>query len=378
MEIANPMYDVVFKYLMEDNAVAITFLSALTEMDIVSLQPLPQELSLDADGDRERGVKPFGRNLSIYRLDYSARIRNRDGEEKIIIVEIQQKKVQGQQMRFRKYLGKQYENDTFVKKVKTPTGREYDIGIPILAIYFIGEQLEGFRDAPIVLIRPSALERYSQHRLDGTNAFVEALFHEGIIINVSFLGRDGRDGLEVLLSIFSPLNKTTNPQIMSVQETKFMEKYQPILRRLRAATQDKEVRNKMTVEDDFLEEMERYERNYEEMLFKMKEVRQREEEAQRKEEEAQRKEEEAQRKEEEAQRKEEEAQRKEEEAQRKEEEAQRKEEEAQRKEEEAQRKEQEVRQQQETAVRLLINIGIPKAEIAVKLGLSPEDLERYG
>jgi len=41
------------------------------------------------------------------------------------------------------------------------------------------------------------------------------------------------------LSIFSSLNQTINPQIMSIEEIKFMEKYQPILRRLKAAVQEK-------------------------------------------------------------------------------------------------------------------------------------------
>ncbi|MEZ4988613.1 MAG: hypothetical protein R2795_26935 [Saprospiraceae bacterium] len=36
MEIANPIYDVVFKYLMEDNRVAKLFLSAITGLEIVS------------------------------------------------------------------------------------------------------------------------------------------------------------------------------------------------------------------------------------------------------------------------------------------------------------------------------------------------------
>ncbi len=33
LEIANPIYDVVFKYLMEDNKVAKIFLSAVTGLD---------------------------------------------------------------------------------------------------------------------------------------------------------------------------------------------------------------------------------------------------------------------------------------------------------------------------------------------------------
>ena len=47
MEIANPIYDVVFKYLMEDNRAARIFLSAVTGRDIVSLEFLGQKLSTE-------------------------------------------------------------------------------------------------------------------------------------------------------------------------------------------------------------------------------------------------------------------------------------------------------------------------------------------
>ncbi len=47
MEIANPIYDVVFKYLMEDNKVAKIFLSAITGLEITNLEFIPQELVVD-------------------------------------------------------------------------------------------------------------------------------------------------------------------------------------------------------------------------------------------------------------------------------------------------------------------------------------------
>jgi len=388
------MYDVVFKYLMEDNAVAITFLSALTGMDIVSLLPLPQELTVDAEGDSVRPKNLFGRKLSVYRLDFSARVRDREGEEKIVIVEIQQEKLYGQLMRFRKYLGKQYENSAFVKKTQTATGREYDIGIPILSIYFVGEGLEGFRDIPVVLLRRSAIAQHTMQPVDGTNPFIEALFHNGIIVNVPFLSREGRNELEALLSIFSPLNQTTNPQIMSIQETKFMEKYQPILRRLKAAAQEKGVRDKMTVEDDFLEEMEYLERNHEERMRRLdeKELRLDEKELRlderergidergRSVDERMRKaEEEARKAEEEAHKAEEEARKAEEEKRKAEEEKRKAEEEKRKAEEEAhmlKEIKEKMQQQQGNAIRLLLDLGMSKAEIAIKLGLSEVEMEQ--
>jgi hypothetical protein len=377
MEIANPMYDVVFKYLMEDNAAAITFLSALTGMDIVSLTPLPQELVLDPPEVKNRAMKPFKRRLSLYRLDYTARISDREGRELIVIVEIQQERLYGQQMRFRKYLGKQFENGGFFKKVLTAGGREDEIGIPILSIYFIGERLKGIRNVPVILIGHSIVDQYGMEPVDGTNSFVEALFHKGIIVHVPFLSREGRNDLEILLSIFSPLNQTINPQIMSVQEMKFMEKYQPILRRLKAAAQDRAVRNKMDAEDDFLEEMERFEQRFEDMQRRLEAALQKEEAALQKEEAALQKEEAALQKEEAALQKEEAALQKEEAALKKEAENQRNMIELQRMEAEIQREKEANQYREERMVRLLLDIGMSKEEIAVKLGLSKEEIDRY-
>ncbi|MCP4699170.1 MAG: hypothetical protein GY862_20305, partial [Gammaproteobacteria bacterium] len=43
MQIANPMYDTVFKFLMEDSKSAILLLSAIIGEEIESLDFLPQE-----------------------------------------------------------------------------------------------------------------------------------------------------------------------------------------------------------------------------------------------------------------------------------------------------------------------------------------------
>lgn len=43
--VANPIYDSVFKYLMEDERVAKTVLSALLKKDVVSVELRPHEYS---------------------------------------------------------------------------------------------------------------------------------------------------------------------------------------------------------------------------------------------------------------------------------------------------------------------------------------------
>jgi hypothetical protein len=53
MEIANPIYDVVFKYMMEDNTVAKLVVSSIIGEDVVSLVPKPQEHTRGKDKAKE-------------------------------------------------------------------------------------------------------------------------------------------------------------------------------------------------------------------------------------------------------------------------------------------------------------------------------------
>ena len=108
-----------------------------------------------------------------------------------------------------------------------------------------------------------------------------------------------------------------------------MEKYQPILRRLKAAAQEKGVRDKMTVEDDFLEEMERLERNHEERMRSADEK------------------------------------------------IHKAEAEMLKVEAEKHMMKEEIYRQQGKAVRLLLDLGLSKTEIATKLGLSEAEIQQY-
>ena len=59
MIIANPIYDIVFKYLMEDERIARTILSALLKMDVVAVEVRPHEY---ANSHRD--------TLSVFRIDF--------------------------------------------------------------------------------------------------------------------------------------------------------------------------------------------------------------------------------------------------------------------------------------------------------------------
>ncbi|HLA36013.1 MAG TPA: hypothetical protein VJ001_14210, partial [Rhodocyclaceae bacterium] len=109
MQIANPIYDVVFKYLMEDAQVAKLMLSTLLGEEITELRFSPQEHTTEIPA----------RNLTVYRIDFTATIRNPQGDYRQVLIEIQKAKLDTDIMRFRRYLGSQYKDPKNVEPAAT-------------------------------------------------------------------------------------------------------------------------------------------------------------------------------------------------------------------------------------------------------------------
>ena len=70
MRIANPIYDVVFKYLLDDKEVARLVLSALLGKEVLELQFRPTEVHHEA-------ARPDGTQLLVLRMDFAARCGRR-------------------------------------------------------------------------------------------------------------------------------------------------------------------------------------------------------------------------------------------------------------------------------------------------------------
>lgn len=97
VQIANPIYDSVFKYLMNDEKVAKLLLSAIIGREVVELEFRPTEHHF-----------PFREVLTVLRMDFQARIIDENGNQELVLIELQKAKLASDIMRFRKYLGAQY------------------------------------------------------------------------------------------------------------------------------------------------------------------------------------------------------------------------------------------------------------------------------
>ena len=233
-----------------------------------------------------------------------------------------------------------------------------------------------------------ARDHYTLEPLEGTNRFIDALFHKGILINTPALPRLGRDEAEKILCVFSKANKTKDPNIMSVENTTIHEAHRPIPRRLETAIQEGELRRAMTAEDEFLAEIRQQEQLFADTFYAMQEALLKKEQAERQTAVAERQKEAAERQKAEALHEKEAAERQKAEAlydkeaaerqkeaaERQKEAAERQKEAAERQKEAAERQKAKERHQKDEAIRLLLQLGVPKSEIAQKLGLSEEDI----
>ncbi len=264
MLIANPIYDSVFKYLLEDNKIARLLLGAIIGEKIETLEFRPQEYAVTLDKQKSRGkkLKNLSPNLTVYRLDFSAKIRQSDGAFRLVIIELQKAKFPKDIMRFRGYLGGQYALKENVYRVRIPDKKDptkYTVikkAFPIIPIYFLGHRLNLGAGHPIIKINRQYIDNTTGELINGKDDFIEGLTHDSFVIQIPDLPQHRRNELEKLLSIFDQTNQTQDFHILNVNEADFPEQYRAIIRRLQQAIAEPDIRNLMTAEDEILEELE--------------------------------------------------------------------------------------------------------------------------
>ena len=269
MQIANPIYGVVFRYLMEDNKVAKLIIGALIGEDVVELVFKPHERSFQYEGI-----------LTVLRMDFAATIKTPGGTKQVLI-ELQKAKYYLEVMRFRRYLGEQYSGGN--NKIERKKGGAIIVdGIPLLPIYILGEKITEEK-IPVLRVGRRYIDVATQKEYDFKHEFVEALTHDGIFVQIPHLKNKRRTELEDLLHIFdqSNINKYSN-HILEINESEYPEKYRLVIRRLKQAVAKKKVINQMRTEDELIEVFRHTERELEAALRRAEEVERKAEETERK------------------------------------------------------------------------------------------------
>jgi len=238
MQIANPIYDVVFKYLLDDNKVAKKLLGLIIEKEIETLNLRPTEMRVNLEGRSNMDRPP----LAVFHLDFTADIIEADGQKKRVIIELQKAKVSSEIMRFRRYLASQYAS-------KDPQDGE---PLPIFSIYILGHQLKGV-PCPVVDIKRQYIDRSNRKVMSHRDSFIESLTHDSVMIQVGRLKDQRRNTLERVLSVFD--GGQLKKHMLDFDENDYPDDYAEVIRRLQKAIAEPKVLEMMNVEDELLADL---------------------------------------------------------------------------------------------------------------------------
>jgi hypothetical protein len=190
--IANPIYDIAFKRLMENERVVKFFLSTALEPQVVDVTVRPQEYTV-----KREDTDPKTKEIIVYtvfRLDFIATVKTEDNGIKKILIEVQKSKDQDDLMRFRNYLAEQY------KKRDEIDGEE--TVLPIVTIYILGFNLKGINTA-FVRVKREYTDGIDNKPIWTKSSFIESLTHDSYVIQTRRItDKRYNTKLDKILSLF--------------------------------------------------------------------------------------------------------------------------------------------------------------------------------
>ena len=243
MIVANPTYDAVFKYLMEDIVVAKGLISRIIEKEIIDLTPAPQESSQ---------IKLYLKysQIGLIHQDYVAIIKNDAGEHEKIVVEFQKTYVQPKIEIFRNYLADKYSKKSVID------GKEVDL--PITTIYLIEETFNK-KLPPVLKIDREYIDVLNHTKYEGEkDKTVSLLTHEAYFIQTELIPPDLQNELTRVLNFFTRMfqfRKMENKQLTQREKNRLAREldvpepvidmindklFQRMLTRLLAGSKDRE------------------------------------------------------------------------------------------------------------------------------------------
>ena len=241
--VANPLYDAVFKYLMEDDRIAKTILSALLKKKVVDVKIRRNEY---ANLTRRESI-------SMFRIDFAATVLDEDNQPHLMLIELQKTWLPTETLRFRRYLALQYNNEENMRKEE-----HGKYAIPMVAIYLLGHSV-GEIEEPVIYVNHHAYN-YDGKKVEAgiPDPFVESLQHDSIIVQIPLLHGRVNNRLEKVLCLFDQTNVADNKKVIKVDDKQFEgdNDMEYIVRRLQSAAADPDMRYQMNAEDEFFKELE--------------------------------------------------------------------------------------------------------------------------
>jgi len=244
IKVYNPIYNSVFKYIMQNNRMAKFFLGTILDKQIISLEMKNNDY-----------VVVLQNGMKVLRIDFAATIQEEGQTPEVVTIELQKAVAQGEIMRFRKYLGFHYQNEAnclYEKEEKN--GMKYEKQTPyhIYAIYILGHTIGSGLKYAVLKDRHVFTDHLGQEvSIPKTNKFVSGLTHDTIIVQTPYVKKNSaKTQLERLLSIFDQDQAVERKYIELDEDCDHSPEYQELMKTLLKATADQQLKGELDLEEE--------------------------------------------------------------------------------------------------------------------------------
>ena len=269
--IPNPIYDVVFRYLMEDKESAKLIISTIMNVKITQLRFLPDALVMNNDKNKNKDCEEVEHqedaveDLRLLYIDFAAEIETAEGEKEIVLIEMQKARFPSDIYRFRRYLAKNMQRKEVKTDVNPLTGKKTEriITYKILPIYILNFAIEDIIKDPVLHVSREVKGVFYEEKASEEIEFVEMLSYNMLIVQLPYVSRlekekykdsEYKRALYALLKIFDQKAKYDEKgHLLRIVRTIFPAEFQRILSRLQSAN-DKKTEEQMNAEDEVLKD----------------------------------------------------------------------------------------------------------------------------
>jgi hypothetical protein len=268
--IPNPIYDVVFRYLMADYESALIVLSTLTNEKIIKLhlEPLthPERKGFTVKDPQSE------QEISLFHLDFTATVELKDGSQELIMIELQKAAETGDIFRFKRYISQnfQHKRKEEFKNYKSQTVSIIDRPIRLVPVFILNFRIEHEINDLLIKVNRSKIGVFKNETLKQHNDFIDHLSYDMLVVQLPNLHNIKKEDYEAdeykqklyaLLKLFDQEERFKDNEhrlrVMRKLLPGFLER---VINRLQAADRDNpDLEEAMLAEDEILKLLHRKE-----------------------------------------------------------------------------------------------------------------------
>ena len=301
--IPNPIYDVVFRYLMQDYDSSMIILATLINEKITKLdfQPLTfikktttseyneqveQKINKHFEKEKQKIIADdniseldkkiaideisikdpvTGKDLKPLHLDFVAVIEKENGDEEMVMIELQKVSTGTDIFRFKQYIAENFQKKRKILKTDPDTEEEIEIEMPyrLIPIFILNFKIEDEISDLMIKTRQIKTGVFTDKEIDKRNEFIDHLSYELYVVQLPYLqqiekldldNNEYKQKLFALLKLFDQrAKKTDNEYRLRLFRRIFPGFLDRVIKRLQSADIDNPNLEKlMQAEDHYL------------------------------------------------------------------------------------------------------------------------------